>query len=86
MTNVKGLYNKDPRKYKDAKFIKEISFDEFYKIANKLRYEAGQHFVLDQHAAKIIKENKIKTVIIGKDLKNFENYLKCKEFIGTIIS
>lgn len=86
MTNVKGLYNKDPRKYKDAKFIKEISFDDFYKIVNKLKYEAGQHFVLDQHAAKVIKENKIMTVILGRDLKNFKNYLKNKGFIGTIIS
>ena len=85
MTNVKGLYNKDPRKYRDAKFIKEINFNDFYKMINKIKYEAGQHFVLDQNAAKIIKENKIKTVIIGRDLKNFENYLKGKEFIGTII-
>ncbi|MCX6712023.1 MAG: UMP kinase, partial [Candidatus Woesearchaeota archaeon] len=86
MTNVKGLYNKDPEKHRDAKFIKEISFDDFYKMISKIKYEAGQHFVLDQHAAKIIKENKIKTTILGKDLKNFENYLKNKEFVGTIIS
>lgn len=86
MTNVKGLYNKDPKKYKDARFIKEISFDDFYKMINKIKYEAGQHFVLDQHAAKIIKENKIRTVILGRGLENFEDYLKNKEFVGTIIS
>lgn len=76
MTNVKGLYTKDPKKYRDAKFIKNISFNDFYNMINKIKYEAGQHFVLDQNAAKIIKENKIKTAIIGRDLKNFENYLK----------
>lgn len=86
MTNVKGLYTKDPRKFKDAKFVKEISFDEFYKITKKIKYEAGQHFVLDQHAAKIIREHKIKTVIVGEDLRNFENYLKGKRFVGTVIS
>ena len=86
MTNVKGLYTKDPRKHKDARFVKEISFNDFYKITSKIKYEAGQHFVLDQHAAKVIREHRIKTVIIGENLKNFENYLKGKGFVGTVIS
>lgn len=85
MTNVKGLYDKDPKKFKDAKFICRISFNDFYKMANRIKYKPGQHFVLDQHAAKIIKENKIKTIILGPDLKNFKNYLKGKKFIGTRI-
>jgi len=85
MTNVKGLYDKNPKKYKDAKFIPSISLNEFYKMANKIKYKPGQHFVLDQHASDIIKKNKVKTVILGQSLKNFENYLKNKKFIGTII-
>ena len=84
MTNVKGLYDKDP-KLKNAKFIPKISFDDFYKIANKIKYKAGQHFVLDQSAAKIIKKNKIKTYIISGDLKNLERLLKRKKFIGTVV-
>lgn len=85
MTNVKGLYDKDPRKFKDAKFISNISLNDFYKMANKLKYKPGQHFVLDQHASDIIKSYKIKTIILSNDLKNFENYLNSKKFIGTII-
>ncbi len=85
MTNVKGLYDKDPRKFKDAKFISRISFIDFYKMANKLKYKPGQHFVLDQHASEIIKKNKIKTVILSSNLKNFERYLKAKSFVGTVI-
>lgn len=85
MTNVKGLYDKDPRKFKNAKFISRISLKDFYKRATRMKYKPGQHFVLDQNAAEIIKKNKIKTVIIGKNLRNFENYLRNKKFIGTII-
>ncbi len=85
MTNVKGLYTKDPRKFKDAKFIPKISFNNFNKIAVKMKYKAGQHFVLDQNAAKIIKKHKIKTFIIGPNLKNFENLIKGRKFTGTII-
>lgn len=86
LTNVDGLYTKDPRKHKDAKFIPEISFEEFFKMAD-FAYKPGQHFVLDQSAAKIIKKDKIKTVIInGKNLKTFEDFLNNKKFVGTSIN
>ncbi len=85
LTNVKGLHNKNPLKYKDAKFIPEISWKGFYKLANAEKYHPGQHFVLDQTAAKIILEEKIPTYIIGKDIKQLDNLLKGKKFIGTKI-
>ncbi|MFH1787573.1 MAG: hypothetical protein ABH811_02175 [archaeon] len=85
LTNVEGLYNKNPKKYKNAKFIPKISWSNFYKIANKIKYHPGQHFVLDQMASKIILENKVKTCIIGKNLKQLDNFLKGKKFKGTVI-
>lgn len=85
ITNVKGLYTKDPKKFKDAKFIPKISYDNFLKIASKINYKAGQHFILDQVAAKIIKKAKIKTICLT-GLKNLENCLKGKKFVGTVIS
>lgn len=85
LTNVNGLYTKDPGKFKDAKFISKISFSDFYKMAD-FAYKPGQHFVLDQSAARIIKRHSIKTTILnGKNLKNLENFLNNKEFIGTVI-
>ena len=86
MTNVKGLYDKDPKKFKNAKFISEISYKDFHKMATKIKYKPGQHFVLDQHASVIIRKNKVKTVILGSNLKNFGNYLRGKRFVGTVIS
>ncbi len=85
LTNVKGLYNKSPVKYKNAKFISKISWKEFDKMANKIKFKPGQHFVLDQTASKIILENKISTYIIGKNLNQLDNILNDKKFIGTII-
>lgn len=86
MTDVKGLYTKNPKVFKDAKFIPRISFNAFYKRANAIKYKAGMHFVLDQSASRIIRQHNIKTIIISKDLKNFKNYLDKKPFVGTIIS
>jgi len=114
MTNVPGLYTKNPLKKnlqhpsdctkrccpskirgestreikgfsRDAKFIPEISWKNFNKLANKSKFQPGQHFVLDQTASKIIMKNKIKTYIIGKDLKQLDNLLNNKKFIGTVI-
>jgi len=85
MTNVKGLYTSDPRKNKNAKFIPRISWKAFEKEALKLKMTPGQHFVLDQKAATYIKKHKTKTYIIDSSLKNLENLLKSKKFIGTII-
>ena len=85
LTNIKGIYSKNPLEYKDAKFIKEISWNDFYKLANKKKFKPGQHFVLDQHASKIIKENKITTYVLGKDIKQLENVLNKKPFIGSTI-
>jgi uridylate kinase len=50
-----------------------------------MTYSPGQHFILDQHAAKIIKKHKVKTVILGKNLQNLKSYLQGKKFIGTVI-
>ncbi len=85
LTNVPGLYNKNPKKFKNAKFIPEISWKNFHKMAIKEGFKPGQHFVLDQTASGIIMKNKIKTYILGKDLKQLENVLKGKKFKGTLI-
>ncbi|MBU4069393.1 MAG: UMP kinase [Nanoarchaeota archaeon] len=85
LTNIAGLYDKNPLKHKNAKFIQEISWKEFDKMANKTKFKPGQHFVLDQTASKIILQNKIKTYILGKNLKNLDNLLNNKKFKGTSI-
>ena len=85
LTNVQGLYNKNPQKHKNAKLITKISWQKFYKMANKTKFQPGQHFVLDQTAAKIILNHKIKTYILGKDLKQLNSLLRGKRFKGTII-
>jgi len=87
LTNVDGLYDKNPLKYKNAILIKNINYYDFLEIVNKIKYEAGQHFILDQAAAKIICRAKIKTLIInGEKLDNVKKYLEDKTFRGTLIS
>ena len=85
ITNILGLYDRHP-KYKNAKFIPFISYNKFNKMISKIKFKAGQHFVLDQSAAKIISRSKIKTIIVGSDIKNIKRVLNNKNYVGTLIS
>jgi uridylate kinase len=85
LTNVLGLYDKNPKIYKNAKFIPEISHKEFCKMASKIHFKPGQHFVLDEPAAYTINKYKIQTFIIGPDMNQLDNLLNKKHFIGTVI-
>jgi len=85
LTDVSGLHDKNPKEFKNAKFIPNISWKEFNKMANKIKFKPGQHFVLDQKAASIIMKNSIVTYILGEDMKQLDNLLNGKKFIGTKI-
>ncbi|MFH1238097.1 MAG: UMP kinase [archaeon] len=86
LTNVKGLYTSNPKTNKNAKFIREITWKDFEKITRKIKFKAGQHFVLDQSAAKVILKKKIPTYIVGS-LTAIDKILKGeKNFGGTLIA
>ncbi|MDD2444752.1 MAG: UMP kinase [Candidatus Nanoarchaeia archaeon] len=85
LTNVDGIYNKNPKTNKDAKFIKQISWNDFNKIASKIKFSAGQHFVLDQKASNIILSRKIPTYIVG-NLNDIKKIITEKNnFKGSLI-
>ncbi|MCX6819218.1 MAG: UMP kinase [Candidatus Aenigmarchaeota archaeon] len=84
LTDVDGIYDKDPDKYKDAKKLDKINagnLDDFM-----IKGKPGSYGVLDSLAIKVIKRSKIKTVVI--DGSNPEDILKVikGEKIGTLIS
>ncbi len=85
LTNVSGLYDKNPKEYKYAKFIPRISWKQLFTMSNKNKYKPGQHFVIDQTASGIIMKHRIPTYILGKDLKQLEAVLHGKKFHGTLI-
>lgn len=85
MTNVKGLYSDNPLTNPKAKFIPYETWKQFEKRATKRKYHSGQHFVLDQKAAIMIRKYKTKTYIIGKDVRNIDKILKGRKFVGTLI-
>ncbi len=75
-TDVDGVYDMDPNKFKKAKKFKQI---ELKNLKNMLVHEdsvAGGYDLMDIVALKIIERSKIKTRIIKADIKIIENAIK----------
>ena len=84
-TDVDGIYEKDPKKYPDAKLLTETTIDTLKKIFDKSIIEAGEYKLLDPYTLKILERSKIKTIIInGKNPGNIIKAIK-GEKIGTLI-
>ncbi len=85
LTNVNGLHDKNPKEFKNSKFISEISWRGLYKMATQKEFKPGQHFVIDQTASRIMMESKITTYILGKNPKQLDNLLNSRKFTGTVV-
>lgn len=84
VTNVDGIYDKDPNRFKNAKKIDKISFNDLLKFAK--RGKPGSYGILDKLAIETIAKNKIRTFVInGKNPKNIIKVIE-GESIGTEIS
>ena len=85
MTNIDYVYNKDPKKHKDATPLKNISWEDFQKIVGE-EWSPGLNMPFDPIATKHAKELNLKVIILnGNNLEDLKNYLEQKEFKGTII-
>ena len=84
MSNIDYVYNKDPRKYKDAKKIKNIEWKKYRKISGN-KWKAGLNLPFDPVASKEAEKSKVNVFIIGKNLRNFEKLLNGRDFKGTVI-
>jgi len=85
LTNIQTVYDKDPKKNKNAKPIDKISWPEFRKLVGD-KWIPGLNAPFDPIAAKKAQELAVKVAVIsGHDFLNLENYLEGKDFVGTVI-
>ncbi len=83
LTDVDGIYEKDPKYFPDAKKLDKISLKDIMKYATDGK--PGDYGIFDKIALNTIKKHKIKAVIIsGNEPKNILKALK-GERIGTVI-
>ncbi len=70
-TDVKGIFDKDPKKYPDAKKLDEIPIESLIEMFLKRDEHAGTYALFDIQALKLIKRSKVTTIVFdGRDPEN----------------
>jgi uridylate kinase len=86
LTNVDRVYNKDPKKFPDARPITHISWKKYRKVIGD-KWTPGMNTPFDPIASKLADELNVTVKILnGRNLQNLALALDGKEFIGTTIS
>ncbi|MBU1084949.1 UMP kinase [Patescibacteria group bacterium] len=85
LSNIDMVYDKDPNKFKDAKPIQKMKWDDLINIVGT-EWKPGLNSPFDPMACKFAKKAKLKVIICnGHDLDNLEKILNGEDFVGTVI-
>lgn len=84
-TDQDGVYDKDPRKHKDAIKLDHLFLEDLCKILELNKHEAGLHQVIDPVAIEVLKRKRMKVIVVNGF--NPENILAAVngESVGTTI-
>jgi len=84
-TDQNGIYNKDPRKHKNAKKLDKITYRDLTQLLEQDSHKAGIHQILDPVALNILRGTKIKTMIVnGYHPENIQKAIEGED-VGTTI-
>jgi uridylate kinase len=85
-TDQDGVYNKDPKKHRDAVKLGHLSFDDLAIVFSESKHKAGIHQIIDPEAIKILKRKRMRLVVVNGFVP--ENVLAAinGESVGTVIS
>lgn len=85
LSNIDYAYDKDPKKFPDAKKIEDISWAE-YRALIPAEWNPGLSTPFDPVASQMAEGYDLEVVILnGKNIANFEKCLNGEEFEGTHI-
>ena len=85
LSNVKQVYNKDPKEFKDAKPVDKFSWKDFRKMVGD-KWVPRMNTPFDPVAAKKAEELGVKVVVMsGADFDNVRKYFDGEKFLGTVI-
>jgi uridylate kinase len=85
LTNTDYIYDKDPKKFKNAKPLKNLKWSQYRKMVGN-KWIPRMHAPFDPIASRLAEKWGIKVVIMqGTDLNNCQNFLEGKKFKGSVI-
>ena len=74
MSNIEGVYNKDPNKFSDAVFMEKLTWENYQKMTDQ-KWSPGTNVPFDPKASELANKLKCTVYIIGKDLSNLDKLL-----------
>jgi uridylate kinase len=84
-TDQDGIYNKDPRNNPNAKKLDHLNYDELQTVFSETTHKAGIHQLIDPEAIKVLKQNRVKLIVVnGYKPQNILAALQNKK-IGTTV-
>lgn len=86
-SNVDGVYTRDPKRYRDARRIARMTYDDLIELSSAVKGRAGPTIIFDIVGAKIVKRAKIPLLILdGRDLSSLRGAIHGRSFKGTVVS
>jgi uridylate kinase len=64
-TDQEGIYDKDPRKHVDAVKLERLGFEDLSSVFAEDKHKAGIHQILDAEAVKILKEERVRIIVVN---------------------
>jgi uridylate kinase len=85
LTDVKQIYNADPKKNKNAKPIEEMLWKDYREMVGS-KWTPGMNLPFDPIAAKLCEKNNTTVLIMqGNDLNNLKKAMEKGEFFGSLL-
>lgn len=85
LTNTDYVYDRDPRKYKNAKPLTLLEWKNFQRLVGD-KWRPGMNMPFDPIASRLAAKKKMQVVICnGADLQNLQKVFDDKPFRGTVI-
>jgi len=83
MTDVNGVYDKDPKRFKSAKLLPEVTIDQMNGIISQLSSSPGTHPLFDKRALELVKRACIEVWFVnGQEPRNLLHAL-IHQVVGT---
>ncbi len=85
LSNTDYVYSDDPKKNKEARPLKKLSWPDLLKITGE-KWTPSMNVPFDPVAAKLAMKNKLKVLFMnGTDLGNLKKAIEGKDFKGTVV-
>ncbi|MDI3474211.1 MAG: uridylate kinase [Candidatus Woesearchaeota archaeon] len=84
ITDVDYVYDKNPKKYGDAKPLERLRWKDYLEMVSS-EFKPGDNFPFDPLASKACMNHNIKVIVCNSNLDNIEKILKGEKYIGTLL-